>query len=178
MFNFKHNIHISRYSNLAHVSFPLFSVQTLFLSSQTSFIITFGGYSILQVIFCFMMAFFHFRKNVWLIFIGWRSEFDIAALVVYVGEVYKAANQKKQWMFVTDGSMSDLHLEKYSSKSLLAISFCSPSIDQDSYAPVNHNLAGSTVSTCSVYSEILFALHTGRYEGNNDDTHAYFGNKK
>lgn len=99
-------------------------------------------------------------------------------MVVYVGEVYKAANQKKQWIFVTDGSVSDLHLETSSSKSLLAISFCSPSIDQDSYAPVNHNLAGSTVSTCSVYSEILFALHTGHYEGNNDDTHAHFGNKK
>lgn len=97
--------------------------------------------------------FFCPRKPVLLSRLGdipFSSEFDIAALVVYVGEVYKAANQKKQWIFVTDGSVSDLHLETSSSKSLLAISFCSPSIDQDSYAPVNHNLAGSTIGFCNL----------------------------
>ncbi|RVW27383.1 Protein breast cancer susceptibility 2-like B [Vitis vinifera] len=56
------------------------------------------------------------------------SEFDIAALVVYVGEVYTAAHQKKQWVFVTDGSVSELGSEE-ASNCLLAISFCSPSVD-------------------------------------------------
>ncbi|KAK9289849.1 hypothetical protein L1049_008009 [Liquidambar formosana] len=77
------------------------------------------------------------------------SEFDIAALVVHVGEVYTAAHQKKQWVFVTDGSISELQSEK-SSKSLLAISFCSPYIDDDSFAPINYNLAGSIVGFCNL----------------------------
>ncbi|XWS43893.1 hypothetical protein CRYUN_Cryun16bG0143700 [Craigia yunnanensis] len=73
------------------------------------------------------------------------SEFDIAAYVVYVGEVYTAAHQKKQWVFVTDDSISDL-LSEGLSDSLLAIGFCSPCIDEDSFAPINSNLVGSLVS--------------------------------
>uniref|UniRef100_A0A2N9G9N3 Tower domain-containing protein n=1 Tax=Fagus sylvatica TaxID=28930 RepID=A0A2N9G9N3_FAGSY len=72
------------------------------------------------------------------------SEFDIAVVVVYVGEVFTAPHQKKQWVFVTDGSISELQSEELSN-SLLAISFCSPYIDDDSFTPVNSNLAGSTV---------------------------------
>ena len=75
---------------------------------------------------------------------GLFSEFDIAALVVYVGEVYTTAHQKKQWVFVTDGSVSELGSEE-ASNSLLAISFCASSVD-DSFAPVNYNLKGSIVS--------------------------------
>ncbi|CAK7343756.1 unnamed protein product [Dovyalis caffra] len=71
-------------------------------------------------------------------------EFDIAALVLHIGEVYTAAQQKKQWVFVTDSSISTLDSEDMS-KSLLAISFCSPYIDNDSFLPINYNLAGSTV---------------------------------
>ncbi|CAH9128118.1 unnamed protein product [Cuscuta epithymum] len=44
-------------------------------------------------------------------------EIDIAALVIYVGELYTVAHQKKQWVFVTDGSRTALDT------SLLAISF-------------------------------------------------------
>ncbi|OMO97642.1 hypothetical protein COLO4_14461 [Corchorus olitorius] len=72
------------------------------------------------------------------------SEFDIAAYVVYVGEVYKAAHQKKQWVFVTDDSISDIFSEGLSD-SLLAISFSSPSLNEDSFAPINSNLVGSIV---------------------------------
>ncbi|CAK9150441.1 unnamed protein product [Ilex paraguariensis] len=75
------------------------------------------------------------------------SEFDIAAFVVYVGEMYTAAYQKKQWVFVTDGSISELQ-SKEPYNSLLAISFCSPSCD--SFAPINFNLAGSTVCFCDL----------------------------
>lgn len=75
------------------------------------------------------------------------SEFDIAAYVVHVGEVYTSSQQKKQWVFVTDGSIKHgLQSEKLIN-SLLAICFCTPSIDYDSFPPINYNLAGSTVIT-------------------------------
>ncbi|KAH9736754.1 protein BREAST CANCER SUSCEPTIBILITY 2 [Citrus sinensis] len=73
------------------------------------------------------------------------NEFDIAAFVVHVGDVYEDSQQKKQWVFVTDGSMLELQLEDLS-KSLLAISISSPYIDDDSFSPINYNLVGSTVS--------------------------------
>ncbi|KAJ4821846.1 hypothetical protein Tsubulata_046386 [Turnera subulata] len=87
----------------------------------------------------------HFRKwrNLSLLFFLY-SEFDIAAFVLYVGEVYTAAQQKKQWVFVTDCSTSFLQSEE-TSKSLLAISFCFPCVGDDSSLPVNSNLVGSTV---------------------------------
>ncbi|KAA8517722.1 hypothetical protein F0562_015219 [Nyssa sinensis] len=96
--------------------------------------------------------FFSPRKSVILSNLGevpLSTEFDIAAFVVYVGEVYTAAHQKKQWVFVTDGSISDLHVED-PSNSLLAISFCSTHIDCDSFAPINYNLVGSTVGFCNL----------------------------
>lgn len=74
------------------------------------------------------------------------SEFDIAAFVVYVGEVYTEAHQKKQWVFVTDESASEL-ISKESSDTLLAISFYLPYTEWDSFAPINNNVAGSVVST-------------------------------
>lgn len=83
------------------------------------------------------------------------SEFDIAASVVFVGEAYIAAQQKKQWVFVTDGSKSELKSEGLCD-SLLAICFSSPCIDNVSNAPINYNLTGSTV--CNVSSQ-LFSEH-------------------
>jgi breast cancer 2 susceptibility protein len=76
-------------------------------------------------------------------------------VVVYVGEVFTAPHQKKQWVFVTDGSISELQSEELSN-SLLAISFCSPYIDDDSFTPVNSNLAGSTVSNFIFNSRVVF----------------------
>lgn len=73
------------------------------------------------------------------------SEFDMAGLVVYIGEVFKSANQKKQWMFVTDCSLADFSLENLS-YSLLAINICLTERDNDLFAPINSNLVGSTVS--------------------------------
>lgn len=93
------------------------------------------------------------------------SEFDIAALVVHVGEVYTAAHQKRQWVFVTDSSISELQSEKLSN-SLLAISFCSSYIDDNSYAPINYNLAGSTVSQLGMFTccKILILLWLFTFE--------------
>ncbi|CAL0323227.1 unnamed protein product [Lupinus luteus] len=76
------------------------------------------------------------------------SEFDIAAHVVHVGEVYLSSQQKKQWVFVTDGSI--MHGLQSETISLLAICFCSPSIDYDSLPLINYNLAGSTVGFCNL----------------------------
>lgn len=97
------------------------------------------------------------------------SEFDIAAFVIFVGEVYRAAHVKKQWVFVTDGSISELKSEDFCN-SLLAICFCSPYIDDDDlFSPINCNLAGSTVSTCYLFccqlqSKATFGSHVIWYK--------------
>ncbi|XP_038698141.1 protein BREAST CANCER SUSCEPTIBILITY 2 homolog B-like isoform X1 [Tripterygium wilfordii] len=91
--------------------------------------------------------FFNPRKSVLLSNLGevpFSSEFDIAALIVHVGEVYMTANQKKQWVFVTDASISEILSEEILN-SLLAICFCSPYVEEDSVAPINSNLVGTTV---------------------------------
>ncbi|KAH7514694.1 hypothetical protein FEM48_Zijuj11G0117000 [Ziziphus jujuba var. spinosa] len=97
--------------------------------------------------------FFRPRKSVQLSNLGevsLSSEFDIAAFVVFVGEVYRAAHVKKQWVFVTDGSISELKSEEFSN-SLLAICFCSPYTDDDDlFSPINCNLAGSTAGFCNI----------------------------
>ncbi|XP_050213613.1 protein BREAST CANCER SUSCEPTIBILITY 2 homolog B isoform X2 [Mercurialis annua] len=72
------------------------------------------------------------------------NEFDTAAYVVHVGEVYASAHSKKQWVFVTDSSISTSKSEEISN-SLLAISFCSPYVNDDSFTPINCNLVGTTV---------------------------------
>lgn len=73
-----------------------------------------------------------------------HSEFDVVAIIVHVGEVFATAQQKKQWIFVVDGFVSESHSEGISN-SLLAISFCSQYADDDSFVPMNSNLTGSTV---------------------------------
>ncbi|XP_030537321.1 protein BREAST CANCER SUSCEPTIBILITY 2 homolog B-like isoform X2 [Rhodamnia argentea] len=77
------------------------------------------------------------------------SEFDIAAFVLYVGEVYTTSHQKRQWIFVTDGSKVELQTGKYDT-SLLAISFSFPPVDDSSFVPINYNLVGSTVGFCNL----------------------------
>ncbi|XP_057808208.1 protein BREAST CANCER SUSCEPTIBILITY 2 homolog B-like [Salvia miltiorrhiza] len=69
------------------------------------------------------------------------SEFDMAALVVYVGEVYRQGCQQKQWVFVTDGSAAI----EGSPDVLLAINFCLPYVEFDSSVPMNSSIAGSVV---------------------------------
>ncbi|PWA88772.1 BRCA2, oligonucleotide/oligosaccharide-binding 1 [Artemisia annua] len=94
------------------------------------------------------------RKPVTLLKMGQvplSSEFDVAAFVIYVGEVHKSGNQKRQWVFVADGSISLSHQHDLSD-ALLAISFSSPSIDCDSVVPINYNLVGSTVCAYIQYN--------------------------
>ncbi|CAI9097234.1 OLC1v1033610C1 [Oldenlandia corymbosa var. corymbosa] len=100
---------------------------------------------------CFQ-PFFNPRRSIMLSHLGevsLSSEFDIAAYVVYVGDVYTSSRQKKQWVFVADGSPHELHTME-PLESLLAISFCIPSSESDLFAPVNSNLAGSTVGFCNL----------------------------
>ncbi|XP_042510646.1 protein BREAST CANCER SUSCEPTIBILITY 2 homolog B-like isoform X2 [Macadamia integrifolia] len=98
--------------------------------------------------------FFTPRKSVSLSNLGevpLAREFDIAAVVVYVGEVYTSGHQKRQWVFVTDGSISEPELQSEGfADCLLAVSFCLPDIDNDSSAPINRNLEGSTVGFCNL----------------------------
>ncbi|KAL5550739.1 hypothetical protein UlMin_000915 [Ulmus minor] len=96
--------------------------------------------------------FFKPRKSVSLSNLGevpCSSEFDIAAFVIFVGEVHISAHQKKQWVFVTDSSISELQ-SKELSDSLLAICFSSPYIDDDSFVSINRNLEGSKVGFCNL----------------------------
>ncbi|XP_050382987.1 protein BREAST CANCER SUSCEPTIBILITY 2 homolog A-like [Argentina anserina] len=96
--------------------------------------------------------FFSPRKSILLSDFGQiplSSDFDIAAFVVFVGDVYTAGHQKKQWVFVTDGSISVSKSEELNN-SLLAICFCSPHIDDQPDAPINYNLTGSTVGFCNL----------------------------
>lgn len=75
------------------------------------------------------------------------SEFDMAAVVVYVGEVYVTGQRKKQWIFVTDGSILGFELQmEEPSNCLLAVCFNSSIIENDSISPFGYNLAGSIVS--------------------------------
>ncbi|XP_038906310.1 protein BREAST CANCER SUSCEPTIBILITY 2 homolog B isoform X2 [Benincasa hispida] len=93
--------------------------------------------------------FYNPRKSVLLSNLGevpLSSEFDLVAIVVHVGEVFTTAQQKKQWIFVADGSLSESHSEGISN-SLLAISFCSPYADDESFVPMNCNLIGSTIKS-------------------------------
>ncbi|XP_072958786.1 protein BREAST CANCER SUSCEPTIBILITY 2 homolog B-like isoform X2 [Typha angustifolia] len=77
-------------------------------------------------------------------------EFDIAAVVLHVGDVYISGHQKKQWIFMTDGSQctSEMFEELYDC--LLAVSFCSPIIDNDLTALFNHALSGTIVGFCNL----------------------------
>ncbi|KAI3994358.1 hypothetical protein MKX01_012615 [Papaver californicum] len=99
-------------------------------------------------------SFFSPRKSIFLSNMGevsLASEFDIAAVVVYVGESYTSGHQKKQWVFVTDDSMSgSKFLAEGSSNCLLAISFCSPSMGNDSLAAISYTLEGSTLGFCNL----------------------------
>ncbi|KAK7344501.1 hypothetical protein VNO77_14169 [Canavalia gladiata] len=98
-------------------------------------------------------SFFSSRKSIPLSSLGdipLSNEFDIAAYVVHVGEVYTSSQQKKQWVFVTDGSITNGLQSEELVNSLLAICFCSPLIDYDSFPPINYNLAGSTVGFCNL----------------------------
>lgn len=79
---------------------------------------------------------------------GDSSEFDIAARVVFIGEVYRAASHRKQWVFVTDGSI------ELQSDLLLAICFCSPYVEDGLLTPINSNLSGSTVSKFVTFTQL------------------------
>ncbi|CAA0392660.1 unnamed protein product [Arabidopsis thaliana] len=94
--------------------------------------------------------FFNPRKPISLSNLGeipLSSEFDIAAYVVYVGNAYTDVLQKKQWVFVTDGSAQ--HSGEISN-SLLAISFSTSFMDDSSVSHISHNLVGSVVGFCNL----------------------------
>ncbi|XP_021769649.1 protein BREAST CANCER SUSCEPTIBILITY 2 homolog B-like isoform X1 [Chenopodium quinoa] len=94
--------------------------------------------------------FFNPRKPVSLSRMGevpLSSEFDTAMLVLHVGLEYISGKQKKQWVFVTDGSLCETEVSTFS---LLAINFCSPCGDDDSLSLVNYNLVGSIIGFCNL----------------------------
>ncbi|KAJ1253649.1 hypothetical protein BS78_K216500 [Paspalum vaginatum] len=72
------------------------------------------------------------------------SEFDIAGLILYVGNTYLCGNQKKQWLFLTDGSKFISGQECEEQDCLLAVSFSSPTTCEES-ALFSYTLSGNTV---------------------------------
>lgn len=80
------------------------------------------------------------------------SEFDMAAVVVHVGEAYTSGTQKKQWVFVTDGSKcrSEIEIEDIYD-CLLAVSFSIPAKD-DISGLLSQYLPGTTVCNCQSIS--------------------------
>ncbi|XP_057542281.1 protein BREAST CANCER SUSCEPTIBILITY 2 homolog B-like isoform X1 [Amaranthus tricolor] len=71
------------------------------------------------------------------------SDFDTAVLVLHVGLEFLSGQHKKQWVFVTDGSVYKLQTEE-STVSLMAIIFSTQCTD-DCISPINSNLVGSIV---------------------------------
>ncbi|VVB12825.1 unnamed protein product [Arabis nemorensis] len=98
------------------------------------------------------LPFFNPRKPISLSDLGkipLSSEFDIAAYVVYVGNTYTDVQQKKQWVFVTDGSTQHSYSGEISCN-ILAISFSTPSMDDLSIPQISQNLVGSVVGFCNL----------------------------
>ncbi|VAH57520.1 unnamed protein product [Triticum turgidum subsp. durum] len=92
--------------------------------------------------------FFTPRKAVELSLIGevpLASEFDIAGVVLHVGEVYLCSNQKRQWLFLTDGSkFISASQSTEQDDCLLAVSFsCSSASDDGAF--FSYALSGNTV---------------------------------
>ncbi|XP_039810956.1 protein BREAST CANCER SUSCEPTIBILITY 2 homolog A-like isoform X6 [Panicum virgatum] len=72
------------------------------------------------------------------------SEFDIAGFILYVGNMYLCNNQKRQWLFITDGSKFISEQKSEEQDCLLAVIFSSPTTGEDS-ALFSNTLSGNTV---------------------------------
>ncbi|KAF8663008.1 hypothetical protein HU200_055596 [Digitaria exilis] len=77
------------------------------------------------------------------------SEFDIAGVILHVGNIYLCSNQKKQWLFLTDGSKFLSGQKSEEEDCLLAVNFSSPTTGEDS-AFFSHTLSGNTVGFCNL----------------------------
>ncbi|KAH9309494.1 hypothetical protein KI387_037405 [Taxus chinensis] len=71
-----------------------------------------------------------------------HSEFDVAVLVLHVGEPYMYGFRKRQWLFASDGSV-ELECWSKQSEIILAIDFSLPC---DSFIAFDHSFAGSTLN--------------------------------
>ncbi|CAO2208891.1 unnamed protein product [Urochloa humidicola] len=72
------------------------------------------------------------------------SEFDVAGVILYVGNIYLCSNQKRQWLFLTDGSKFISGEKSEEQDCLLAVSFSSPTTGEDS-ALFSCSFSGNTV---------------------------------
>lgn len=92
------------------------------------------------------------------------SEFDSAAVVLLVGDIYLSGQQKRQWVFIVDGSGSKSESRTETGEicsCILAVSFFSPVIEDDcSFELFNKTLEGSTVVFFLYPLEMLIILHS------------------
>lgn len=134
--------------------FFLLLLQTIFLPSQSSPFVKLRRGSSCKVnksFYIFLSSFFLLCCFLRPINFVCFSEFDAAAVIVHVGEVYLSESQKKQWIFMTDGSgsTSEIQFEEMYNR-LLAVSFCSPTTDNDSSAIFTNTLSGTTVCELNI----------------------------
>ncbi|KAH7434005.1 hypothetical protein KP509_07G096700 [Ceratopteris richardii] len=77
-----------------------------------------------------------------------RSEFDVAILIIHVGKPYACGRHQRQWLFASDGSVEeDDSTESRETTSLLAIEV---SALNDAYLPVERSLEGCIVGYCNL----------------------------
>ncbi|CAL4951790.1 unnamed protein product [Urochloa decumbens] len=72
------------------------------------------------------------------------SEFDVAGVILYVGNIDLCSNQKRQWLFLTDGSKFISGEKSEEQDCLLAVSFSSPTTGEDT-ALFSYTFSGNTV---------------------------------
>jgi breast cancer 2 susceptibility protein len=78
------------------------------------------------------------------------SEFDIAGVILHVGNIYLCSNQKRQWLFLTDGSKFISGQTSENQDCLLAVSVSSPITGEDSVL-FSYALNGNIVSVILLY---------------------------
>ncbi|KAI5076154.1 hypothetical protein GOP47_0008219 [Adiantum capillus-veneris] len=77
-----------------------------------------------------------------------RSEFDVAALIIHVGKPYACGFHRRQWLFASDGSLEEeFSQEPKKMLSLLAIDL---STSSDAFLPVERALEGCIIGYCNL----------------------------
>lgn len=106
---------------------------------------------------------FELRKQLTLCLFLLFSEFDLAAVVLFVGDVYLSGQQKRQWVFIVDGSGSKSEFRTETGEicsCILAVSFFSPVMEDDcSFELFSKTLEGSTVVFSLYPLKMLIILH-------------------
>lgn len=75
------------------------------------------------------------------------SEFDVAVLVLHVGQPYPCGLRRRQWLFVSDGSLEKDHSDHSKRTSVLVIDV---STSGDAFLPIEMSLEGCIIGYCNL----------------------------